>query len=102
MTFAEVHSCIKQADIGSLTRSLGSGLAPNLSNKLSWTPLMLAAIEGNTDIARVLVSCGANVDATNSFGESALSLPHTKVMCCLSIGWLISAQTDTVAPMDEI
>src|SRR5215813_2886584 len=89
MTFAEVHSCIKQGDIGSLTRSLRSGLDPNLSNKLSWTPLMLAAIEGNTEIARVLVSCGANVDATNSFGESDLSLAAHKGHV-LFVNWLVN------------
>src|SRR5262249_30425150 len=66
-----------------------SGLDPNLSNKLSWTPLMLAAIEGNTEIARVLVSCGANVDATNSFGESALSLAAHKGHV-LFVNWLVN------------
>jgi ankyrin repeat protein len=78
MTYEEVYRCIKRGDIGSLTESLQSGLDPNLSNKFSWTLLMHAAHEGNTAIGRVLVSCGANVDATNNFGESALSLAAHK------------------------
>ena len=35
---------------------------------------MLAAMEGNTKIGELLISRGANVDAVNDFGETALSL----------------------------
>jgi ankyrin repeat protein len=89
MTFEEAHYCIKRGDIASLTRSLQSGLDPNLSNKFSWTLLMLAAIAGNTGIGRVLVSCGANVDATNDFGESALSLAAHKGHV-MFVNWLVN------------
>jgi ankyrin repeat protein len=88
MTFEEAHTCIKRGDIGSLAQSLQSGLDPNLSNKLSWTLLMLAAIEGNTAIGRVLVSRGADVDATNNFGESALSLAAHKGHV-MFVNWLL-------------
>jgi len=36
--------------------------------------LMLAAIEGNTTIADLLVSRGADVNRANKFGDTALSL----------------------------
>jgi ankyrin repeat protein len=74
MTFDAVHRLIKQGDLISLRHELDGGLSPNLSNQFSWTLLMLAAIEGNTRIGELLVSSGADVDATNNFGETALSL----------------------------
>jgi ankyrin repeat protein len=90
MKFEEAHSCIKRGDIGSLIRSLDSGLDPNLSNQFSWTLLMLAAIQGNTAIGRALVSHGANVDATNNFGECALSLAAHKGHITFA-SWLLDA-----------
>jgi ankyrin repeat protein len=74
MTFDAVHRLIKQGDLISLRHELDEGLNPNLSNQLSWTLLMLAAMEGNTRIGELLVSSGADIDATNKFGETALSL----------------------------
>jgi ankyrin repeat protein len=56
MKFEEAHSGIKRGDIGSLNRSLDSGLDPNLSNQFSWTLQMLAAVRGNTAIGRALRS----------------------------------------------
>lgn len=85
MKFDEAHSCIKRGDIGSLNRSLDSGLDPNLSNQFSWTLLMLAAA-----IGRALVSHGANVDATNNFGECALSLAAHKGHVTF-FSWLLDA-----------
>jgi uncharacterized protein len=74
MTFAEFHRLIKKSDIASLRRELDAGVNANLSNQFSWTLLMLAAIEGNTSVGELLISKGADVDAANNFGETALSL----------------------------
>src|SRR5437764_13521246 len=90
MNFEEAHSCIKRGNIGSLNRSLDSALDPNLSNQFSWTLLMLAAIQGNTAIGRALVSHGANVDATNNFGECALSIAAHKGHVAFA-SWLLDA-----------
>ena len=49
-------------------------MSPNLSNQFSWTLLMLAAIKGNLTIGELLISSGADIDAINDFGETALSL----------------------------
>ncbi len=38
------------------------------------TPLMTAALEGDTDMARTLIQAGANVDARDGWGHSALML----------------------------
>jgi ankyrin repeat protein len=90
MTFEEASECIKRGDIASLIRSLDSGLRANLSNRLAWTLLMLAALHGNTAIGRELVSRGADIDATNNFGECALSLATQKGHVTFA-SWLLDA-----------
>lgn len=72
--FETLQRLIKKGDIVSLRRELDLGMNPNLSNQLSWTLLMLAALEGNLSIGELLISRGAEVNPTNDFGETALSL----------------------------
>jgi ankyrin repeat protein len=74
MTNDDVHRLIKKGDLVSLRQELDGGMSPDLPNKFSWTLLMLAALEGNAAIGELLISCGANVNKTNDFGETALSL----------------------------
>ena len=74
MTFDEAHTAIKKGDIISLRHALDAGMTADLSNQFSWTLLMLAAIEGNTAIAGLLVSRGADVNRANNFGDTPLSL----------------------------
>ena len=74
ITFDEVHGLIKKGDLVSLRHELDRGLNANLSNRFSWTLLMLAALEGNTTIGELLISRRAPHDTTNDFGETALSL----------------------------
>jgi len=74
MTFHEAHNAIKKGDVISLRHALDAGMTPDLSNQFSWTLLMVAAIEGNTAIADLLVSRGADVNRANNFGDTPLSL----------------------------
>jgi ankyrin repeat protein len=74
MTNDDVHRLIKKGDLVSLRQELDGGMSPDLPNKFSWTLLMLAALEGNVAIGELLISRGANVNKTNDFGETALSL----------------------------
>jgi ankyrin repeat protein len=74
MTFDEAHRRIKRGDIVVLTHALDDGLDPNLANRFSWTLLMLAAMQGAVGIGECLVSRGAKINATNDFGDTALSL----------------------------
>ena len=46
----------------------------SLSNRFSWTLLMLAGIEGNVGIGELLIERGASLDKMNNGGETALSL----------------------------
>jgi ankyrin repeat protein len=74
MNFQEIHKLIKRGDIIALRKLLDEGLTPNLSNKYSWTLLMLAALEGNNLLGELLISRGADLNKLNDFGETALSL----------------------------
>jgi uncharacterized protein len=78
MTFEEVHRAIKKADLSRLRSEFDGGLSPNLCNQYSWTLLMLAAMEGNTTIGRLLIEKGADLDTRNNHRDTALSLAaHT-------------------------
>ena len=59
MTFDEATRVIKRGDTVHLRKELEEGLAPNLSNHYAWTLLMLAAMEGDTSIGRLLIEKGA-------------------------------------------
>ena len=74
MTFDEIQTLIKHGDIISLRRELDAGASANLSNRFSWTLLMLTAMQGNTTIGELLIQRGADINAINNFGETALSL----------------------------
>jgi hypothetical protein len=72
MTFDEAHIAIKKGDIISLRHASDGGMTPDLSNQFSWTLLMLAAIEGNTAIADLLVSRGADVNRSQQLWRHVL------------------------------
>jgi ankyrin repeat protein len=78
MTFDEASKIIKKGDVISLRKHLEEGLSPSLSNQYSWTLLMIAALEGNTEIGRLLIEKGADLDVRNNGRNTALSLAaHT-------------------------
>ncbi len=74
MTFDDARRAIKTANLLSIRLALDGGMSPNLSNKFSWTLLMIAAVVGNTKIGELLIERGANPDKMNDFGETAFSL----------------------------
>ena len=78
MTFDEASKLIKKGDLICLRTELDGGLDPNLCNQYSWTLLMVAAMEGNTSIGKLLIERGADLDSRNKFRETPLSLAaHT-------------------------
>jgi ankyrin repeat protein len=74
MTYEEAHKAIKRGNLTALRKALDSGMDVNLSNKFSWTLLMLAGIQGNMRVGELLIERGADPNKMNDFGETALSL----------------------------
>jgi hypothetical protein len=74
MTYRGAQNLIKRGDEPGLRAALDGGLDPNLANQNGWTLLMLAAVEGNVPIGRLLVDKGANINARNNKEDDAQSL----------------------------
>src|SRR5260370_37448922 len=74
MTYEEAHRAIKTGDLLSIRHELDRGMDANLTNRFSWTLLMLAAMAGNIRIGELLIARSASLDKMNKFGETALSL----------------------------
>ena len=55
-----------------------------LCNLQDWTPLHSAVSAGHTEIVKALISGGADVNAANSSGQTAL---HYAVSKLLSLSW---------------
>ncbi len=79
MTFDDCHRVIKRGKVTELRRAIDAKkVDPSLANRFSWTLLMMAALEGNTAFAELLLERGAAINAVNDFDESALSLAAHK------------------------
>ena len=74
MTYRGAQNLIKRGDEAGLRQALDTGLDPNLANQNGWTLLMLAAVEGNVAIGRLLVEKGASINARNNKEDTALAL----------------------------
>jgi ankyrin repeat protein len=71
--FNQFHRLIKKGDVIAIRNLLSSGLDVDLRNEFGWTPLMLAASEGQGSVVRLLLASGADVNSVNDFGASALA-----------------------------
>lgn len=67
-TFVEIKIDINKPVLGLAASPSGSG----------WTPLMIAAAEGHPETVSALIRAGANVNATNTLGRTALMFASSK------------------------
>jgi ankyrin repeat protein len=65
VNFDEAHRRIKRGDIDAIRSALDQGLSPSETNRFGWSLLMLAAIQGTTEIGKLLISSGAALDSAN-------------------------------------
>ena len=74
ISYRAAQTLIKRGDEATLRTALDQHLDPNLSNSNGWSLLMLAAVEGNVPIGRLLLERGALSTTQNSTHETALSI----------------------------
>jgi hypothetical protein len=74
VSYRAAQTIIKRGDEPALRAALDAHLDPNLANHKGWSLLMLAAVEGNVPIGRLLIERGAVVGAKNGKDETALSI----------------------------
>lgn len=68
---------VKQNRVDYVQLLLRNGASPNISDRLSRTPLQLA-VDGPIEINRMLVKAGADLDVRNAGGISALMMAASK------------------------
>lgn len=85
------HTLGDTAVMESLKQLLNSGVEVNAADKMGRTALHVAAMLGQTELARYLLSRGANVDAKDRLGRTPLmvsaSLGGFKIFSSLSSPW---------------
>lgn len=66
------YSAIRENNMAQLKALLEPKAAANVADDRGITPLMYAAELGSMDAMRLLIDCGADVNAQNAFGQTAL------------------------------
>jgi N-acyl-D-amino-acid deacylase len=68
----KLYSILRSGDLRGLKSALDQGINPNAPDSRQITPLMYAAEVGTADAMRLLIEHGADVNAQNAFGSTAL------------------------------
>lgn len=69
---ATIHDAAKSGDLAEVQRLVVDGVDVNAKSVNDETPLIVATLQGQGEIANYLLQRGANIDARNSGGLSAL------------------------------
>jgi ankyrin repeat protein len=85
---------VDDGDADGLRRLLASGAAVDARDRYGQTGIMLAALHGRLEAARVLVEAGADLDHTAKYGLSALMLAAINGRTAV-VELLIEARADT-------
>jgi ankyrin repeat protein len=75
---SRLQAAVERGDIKGVRTALGAGANPNGADKDGYSPLHVAVREDRHDIAALLLSKGADVNARSFFGETALHLVQSK------------------------
>ena len=70
--YDNVARAAAQNDAGKVRRLVGSGSSPNQTDDQTRTGLHVAAINGNLQIAAILIKAGAKIDITDKLGNTPL------------------------------
>jgi len=74
ISYRAAQTLIKRGDEPALRAALSDGLDPNLVNQNGWSLLMLAAVEGDVPLGRLLLEFKADPTLQNNKSETALTL----------------------------
>jgi len=74
----------KYSQVHELKALLNQGARPSYKGEYNYTGLMWAAVRGKTDLAKVLLDAGADTEAVNAWGRTALFIAtwegHTRIV----------------------
>ena len=71
---SELHEAVRRKDPARVARLLRGGASPNAADWLGLSPLHCAATAGSRELAALLLTAGAEVDARDEDGVSAAHL----------------------------
>jgi len=73
-----LHWAATTSNLGVVQLLLSNHPEVEARDSLGWTPLIIAAAAGQTEIVTALLDAGAKVDSTNDKGQTALHYAASK------------------------
>ena len=71
-TPVDIFDLVNAGDVAGVEQALASGVDVNIKDKLGQTPMVVAVLEGQADVAWVLLRDGADIKARTDKGMTAL------------------------------
>ena len=105
---ADVWEAVARGDLDTLQRALEAGVDPDVLEPNGATPLIVAAMFGQTDLVRFLIEKEATLDVQNNDGATALHVAslfgHPQAVTLLLAGGAVSdlRNNDGLTPLDLV